>query len=149
MNFKIEKKELQISHSRRSQFLWAAEQFWKWTSKSGSHYIITNKAHGEDISLTARMPVLSGVQKMVSLHPHFTICPDPFQLYVNPTRMLRPKRQKHEKALFGTAAQPQTVTRFEHEKSSFTLNSALLQKLATSSNVNKGEQPPKLQPVCK
>lgn len=62
------------------------------------------------------MAALSGVQEMVSLHPHFTICPDPFQLHVNPSRMLRPERQKHEKALFGTAEQPQTVTGFEPEK---------------------------------
>lgn len=89
------------------------------------------------------MVVLSGVQKMVTLHPHFTICPDPFQLHVNPTRMLRPERQKHEKALFETAAQPQTVTRFEHEKHSSTLKLAPLQKLATSSNVNEGDRPPK------
>lgn len=92
------------------------------------------------------MTALSGVQEMVSLHPHFTICPDPFQLHVNPTRMLRPERQKHEKALFGIAAQPQTVTRFEHEKGSSTLKLAPLPKLASSSHVNERERPPKLQP---
>lgn len=74
------------------------------------------------------MAVLSGVQEMVTPHPHFAICPDPFQLHVNPTRMLRQERQKHEKVLFGTAAQPPTVTRFEHEQSGSTLKLAPLQK---------------------